>query len=165
MDVPKTSYHQVSIGSEPTGPIEFKDLLAGRTTIPMPRFIGGSIQTTVVISPDIMEQMERMADSATMDIGYSAFHCGNGVLKAFRTVILEVAMANREVKPADWNWATTRCAVCPELGANEIRVSYYYDTDDFRMDTIVWEVDHVEVPDISDRLRDLENARNQARGL
>lgn len=98
----------------------------------MPRFLLSENDTTLLVSPDVMKEIEKLA-KADISCGYSVFHCGEGILRAYRAVILEVCLA----KP----WNTTRCAVCPDLSGNEVRMSYIMNNQSARDELIAWELE------------------------
>lgn len=119
---------------------DIKALLSSPIGVPMPRFLLSENDTTLLVSPDVMNEIEKLS-KAEFSCGYSVFHCGEGVLRAYRAVVLEVCLAKPDVVPTDWAWNTTRCAVCPDLGANEVRMSYIMNNQSARDELIAWELE------------------------
>ncbi|KAJ5889900.1 hypothetical protein N7504_010710 [Penicillium tannophilum] len=119
---------------------DIKALLSSPVGVPMPRFLLSENDTTLLVSPDVMQEIENLS-KADFSCGYSVIHCGEGVLKAYRAVVLEVCLAKPDVAPTDWAWNTTRCAVCQDLGANEVRMSYIMNNQSARDELVAWELE------------------------
>ncbi|KAJ5635271.1 uncharacterized protein N7484_008584 [Penicillium longicatenatum] len=137
--IPKDQFYGVEFGTQPQAS-DIPALLSSPVGFPMPRFLGRGYNTTVLISTGVMQHIENLSN-ADISFGYSVFHCGNEVLKAYRVVILEVALALPNAPSTNWSWTTTRCAICPDLGTNEIRISYFIKNDSMQEELIAWEVE------------------------
>ncbi|KAJ6103945.1 hypothetical protein N7486_004167 [Penicillium sp. IBT 16267x] len=150
--IPKDQFYGLDFGNQIEAD-EIRKLNISSIGFPMPRFLQRGYDTTVLVSPGVMRQIETLS-KADISLGYSVFHCGNGVLRAYRAVVLEVALANPGVPSTNWSWFTTRCAICPGLGSNEIRISYFMNNASARGELIAWELeDDVDERNVLNRLR------------
>jgi hypothetical protein len=99
----------------------FLNQLVGRGE---PEFIYENRRTTILLSPAVLGQIETAADSRAPELGYSVFHCGQGVLQVYRAVALEVNFANSDPESTESTWANCRCAISSGLGQDGIRLLY-----------------------------------------
>ncbi|KAJ5938790.1 hypothetical protein N7466_001924 [Penicillium verhagenii] len=139
LDAPRDQFYGQHYGSQMTED-DFRKILESTMGFPMPQFLVRGCDTTMILSSGVMAQIEQLGDAADMSIGYSAFHCGNGVLRAYPAVALEVAVAQPNDPPSEWNWVTTRCAVVPGLGDTEIRLSFCVDDETMMEEFVAWEL-------------------------
>ncbi|KAJ5559932.1 hypothetical protein N7513_002331 [Penicillium frequentans] len=137
--IPKDQFYGLDFGTEFRAD-DIKALLSSPIGVPMPRFLLSENDTTLLVSPGVMKEIEKLS-KADFSCGYSVFHCGEGVLKAYRAVVLEVCLAKPDVVSKDWAWNTTRCAVCPDLSGNEVRISYIMNNQSARDELIAWELE------------------------
>ncbi|KAJ5915086.1 hypothetical protein N7454_011198 [Penicillium verhagenii] len=141
LETPQDQFYAQHFGA-PMSERDFRNILKSPTSIPMPRFLLRGSDTTVILSSGVMAQIEQLGDAADMSIGYSAFHCGNGVIRAYRTVALDIAFAIPSDPPAEWNWVTTRCAVVPGLGDTDIRLSFCVEDETMTEEPVAWELNN-----------------------
>ncbi|KAJ5556494.1 hypothetical protein N7494_000409 [Penicillium frequentans] len=137
--IPKDQFYGLDFGTEFQAD-HIKALLSSPIGVPMPRFLLSENDTTLLVSPDVMKEIGRLS-KADYSCGYSVFHCGEGLLKAYRAAVLEVCLAKPDVVFKDWAWNTTRCAVCPDLSGNEVRISYIMNNQSARDELIAWELE------------------------
>ncbi|KAJ6060548.1 hypothetical protein N7444_002402 [Penicillium canescens] len=89
-----------------------------------PEFIYENRRTTILLSPALLGQIETAADSRAPELGYSVFHCGQGVLQVYRAVALEVDFANSDPESMRATWTNCRCAISSDLGQDGVRLLY-----------------------------------------
>ncbi|KAJ6063908.1 hypothetical protein N7499_012588 [Penicillium canescens] len=106
-------------GADRAGPIP----LRSSYTSPPPAV--GSTLTLAVCSGTLSGwQIETAADSRAPELGYSVFHCGQGVLQVYRAVALEVDFANSDPESMRATWTNCRCAISSDLGQDGVRLLY-----------------------------------------
>ncbi|OQD85437.1 hypothetical protein PENANT_c010G00575 [Penicillium antarcticum] len=103
----------------------FLSQLTGRGT---PEFACKPRRTTILLYHAVLGQIETSAGSRAPELGYSVFHCGDGWLKVYRAVALEVIFSNADPEDMEVTWDAFRCAISPDLGQDGLRL--LYSTDD-----------------------------------
>ncbi|KAJ5747845.1 uncharacterized protein N7511_009541 [Penicillium nucicola] len=99
-------------------------LLSQLTIMVNPEFAYRTGRTTILISSALLGQIEASAGSLAPELGYSVFHCGNGTLRVYRAVALDVNFSKIEPELMEHTWITCRCAVSSDLEQDGLRVLY-----------------------------------------